>query len=263
MVVKFFNVAIDAIFKNWTALQLAVNQSAGGPQSKEKAEWMKGVTENWFYENSNLDKYEVEDFLEQIIINEFYVQIDDGSLYEVASKVCEFYDICTKNDEETIRKKLLTLPRCDLSKCRVKDGDDAEVGLENPEENLESIENLEIEKKKKYEPEIDEDGFEMVQSRRGKGKKQKTKPADDKKDENTADDNNDKKDEKEEKDDPKDEKGEQNNDENHKKNENNSESPSAESSEPVQQPKTDLDKRDASPDPLDLIQAELDKYMPQ
>ena len=72
-----FRTAITAIFKNWTALQLAVNhvsgwykkikfarynffpQNAGGPQSKEKAEWMEESLETWFYENKDLEPYEV------------------------------------------------------------------------------------------------------------------------------------------------------------------------------------------------------------
>ena len=136
MVVKLFNVAIDAIFKNWAALQLAVkhvskkkiqitissilfisfptdhpkcfsfSQEAGGPQSKEKADWMAGATENWFYENKDLQDFEVEDFLGEIMQNEFNLQIDDGSLEEVARSVCEYYDICSASDEEVVRTKL-------------------------------------------------------------------------------------------------------------------------------------------------------------
>jgi len=170
MVVKFFNVAIDAIFKNWSALQLAVAHQAGGPESREKAEWMKSATENWFYENSNLEKWEVEGFLETVIVNEFYVQIDDGSLYEVAGKVCDFFEICSNSDEETIRKKLLTLPKCDLSKCMVKDADDDAVAMDTTEEYLKQIEDLEISKKVRNEPEIDEDGFEMVKPKQRKNK---------------------------------------------------------------------------------------------
>jgi len=170
MVVKFFNVAIDAIFKNWSALQLAVAHQAGGPESREKAEWMKSATENWFYENNNLEKWEVEGFLETVIVNEFYVQIDDGSLYEVAGKVCDFFEICSNSDEETIRKKLLTLPKCDLSKCMVKDADDDAVAMDTTEEYLKQIDDLEISKKVRNEPEIDEDGFEMVKPKQRKNK---------------------------------------------------------------------------------------------
>ena len=68
---------------------------------------MVGVTENWFYENKDLDWFEVADFLGQIMQNEFILQVDDGSLDEVAKKVCKYYKICTTESEENIRAKLL------------------------------------------------------------------------------------------------------------------------------------------------------------
>merc|ERR1719383_1147235 len=91
---KYFKVAIDALFKNWTALQMLVGTGAGGPQSREKAEWMTGVTENWFYENKDLEVYEVSVFLDEILINEFNVSVDDGSLEDVARSICEFFSLC-------------------------------------------------------------------------------------------------------------------------------------------------------------------------
>ena len=48
-------------------------KQAGGPLSKEKAEWLVGATETWFYENRNLQDFEVGDFLEDVISNEFNV----------------------------------------------------------------------------------------------------------------------------------------------------------------------------------------------
>merc|ERR1711953_1199819 len=63
---KYFKVAIDALFKNWTALQMLARDGAGGPQSRDKAEWMTGATENWFYENKDLDVYE-RDSLKSVI----------------------------------------------------------------------------------------------------------------------------------------------------------------------------------------------------
>ena len=67
---------------------------------------MAGATENWFYENKDLQDFEVEDFLGEIMQNEFNLQIDDGSLEEVARSVCEYYDLCSASDEELVRTKL-------------------------------------------------------------------------------------------------------------------------------------------------------------
>jgi len=165
MGVKLFNQSIDAIFKNWSALQLAVAHQSGGPQTKEKAEWLVGATENWFYENDNLQDWEVAEFLEDIISAEFNLQIDDGSLLEVGRKICEYFEFCSKNEESAILTKLLSLPRCDLDKCKVEDDDDMEE-INDTEDSVVKIDNLEIAEKK--EPEVDEDGFQMVPSRKKK-----------------------------------------------------------------------------------------------
>ena len=65
-------------------------QHAGGTQSKEKAEWLEDVTEEWFYENKDVEPYELQDFLEEIIEAEFNLQIDDGSVGEVTSQLDNF-----------------------------------------------------------------------------------------------------------------------------------------------------------------------------
>eukprot|EP00090_Calanus_glacialis_P032668 TRINITY_DN54137_c0_g1_i1.p1 TRINITY_DN54137_c0_g1~~TRINITY_DN54137_c0_g1_i1.p1 ORF type:complete len:178 (+),score=54.99 TRINITY_DN54137_c0_g1_i1:36-536(+) len=165
MGVLLFSHAIDAIFKNWSALQLAVAHQSGGPQSKEKAEWLVGATESWFYQNKDLQDWEVGDLLEEIISNEFNLQIDDGSLVEVGRKICEYFEFCSSNNENAIRTKLLSLPRCDLAKCKVEDDED-DMDTDITEENEVIIDNLEIHEKK--EPEVDEDGFQMVTTKKKK-----------------------------------------------------------------------------------------------
>ena len=64
------------------------------------------VTENWFYQNKDLESYEVADFLEEIISNEFNLRIDDGSPEEIARTVCDYFSICSTSSEENVRIKL-------------------------------------------------------------------------------------------------------------------------------------------------------------
>jgi len=190
---KLFNVAIDAIFKNWSALQLAVYHDAGWPHSKEKAEWLVGVTENWFYENKDLEYYEVADFLEEIIQNEFHCFVEDGSLREVAREVCFYFKYCSTRDEETVRRKLQSLPKCDLSRCTVENMvtdtegnslslDDDDSPSSSSQSQLPEIEKLSISeydkqvelRKESKAPEVDEDGFETVKTKTKKKKKEVT-----------------------------------------------------------------------------------------
>jgi len=171
----YFRTAITAIFKNWSALQLCVAHQGGGPQSKEKAEWMEEVTENWFHENRDIQAFEVEEFLGEILETEFQLQIDDGSLGEVSRKVCESFTICTSQPEAVVLERLKALPRCDLSKCLVEEGEEMEedggevvrqVAPSTPA--VEELAGMEIGHR---EPEIDEEGFQMVSNKKGGRKK--------------------------------------------------------------------------------------------
>lgn len=154
-------------------------QQAGGPKSRQKAEWMVDVTENWFYLNNDIENYEVSDFLEEIMHNEFSLRVDDGSLLQVGTYVTEYYKICTTESytEDTIINFLHHLPKCDVSKCRYADEVEEigegianyNTGALNMDVN-DSLREDQPEKppKQREEPEIDEDGFEMVKSRKKK-----------------------------------------------------------------------------------------------
>lgn len=131
---KNFHIAVDAIFQNWTALQLAVKQGAAGPHSQAVAAWMVDATVQWFSENKNLEFYEVEEFLEDILNQEFNLIVEDGSVTETSKLVCEYYALCnSKMSEENIQEKLRQLPKCDLSKCKV-DLEEQDVTIESSEQ---------------------------------------------------------------------------------------------------------------------------------
>lgn len=143
---KNFQISVDAILKNWTALQLAVSQGAGGPQSKEIAQWMVDATVQWFNENNNLEPYEVTEFLEQIIIQELNLMIDDGSSDEIGTTLCEFYQLCTSSKStDEIVSKIRTLPKCDLSKCKV-DGEPLNTINEDENKLEQQMSNMEVDK---------------------------------------------------------------------------------------------------------------------
>ena len=142
-------------------------------KSREKAEWLVDVTENWFYLNNDIENCEVADYLGEIMKNEFVVQIEDGSLLQMGTYCTEYWKICTNEtySEETIFNFLHHLPKCDLAKVRLQDYEDADMA---PSTNqigsmgisLEAEPKEPKEPKKREEPEIDEDGFEMVKKKK-------------------------------------------------------------------------------------------------
>ena len=86
-----FSQAVQAVLDSWSVLQVAVENGFGGADSSAKARWMVDAVTQWFGENSDLDPYEVEDFLADILNNEFNTLADDGSLKAIAEMICQSY----------------------------------------------------------------------------------------------------------------------------------------------------------------------------
>jgi len=79
-----------------------VEHQFGGVQSKEKAEWMTGVVENFFYENDNLISEEVADYIGEMLDNEFNSICEDGSLEELSNKLCCFFNAINNGKEDEV-----------------------------------------------------------------------------------------------------------------------------------------------------------------
>ena len=94
---------VSLLIGGWHVLQVAVDNSLGGPQSKEKAEWMVEVTTQYLTNNgkpitthlagcvtvcyvitAGVHAYDIEDFLDAILDQEFNTLVEDGSLSEVS-----------------------------------------------------------------------------------------------------------------------------------------------------------------------------------
>nr|XP_021404278.1 pre-rRNA-processing protein TSR2 homolog [Lonchura striata domestica] len=81
-----FAEGVRAVLGGWAALQLAVAQGFGGPQGPEKAAWLSSALLDFFTQNADLEQEEVEDFLAEVMDNEFDTVVEDGSLQQVGSQ---------------------------------------------------------------------------------------------------------------------------------------------------------------------------------
>ncbi|XP_065715630.1 pre-rRNA-processing protein TSR2 homolog [Patagioenas fasciata] len=82
-----FAQGVRAVLGGWAALQLAVAQGFGGPQSPEKAAWLAGALQDFFTQNADLQEEEVEEFLAEVMDNEFDTAVEDGSLRQVSREL--------------------------------------------------------------------------------------------------------------------------------------------------------------------------------
>lgn len=161
---RHFSTAVDAILRNWVALQLTINHS--GTNGLQFNSWLKESLVNWFKENENLEIQEVEGFLEDIIVTEFNVEIDDGSYSEVAGLICRFFTICSSQPEDQVLNQLRALPKCDLSLCHTKDGEEDSVADHQNQQEVSMDVETESRPVRSAPPEPDEDGFVTVVSRK-------------------------------------------------------------------------------------------------
>ncbi|XP_039221992.1 pre-rRNA-processing protein TSR2 homolog isoform X1 [Crotalus tigris] len=86
-----FRQGVQAVLDSWAVLQIAVENGFGGAHSQEKAEWMVGAVEQYFESNVDLEPEEIEDFLAELMNNEFNTIIEDGSLAQVSQQLCLFF----------------------------------------------------------------------------------------------------------------------------------------------------------------------------
>uniref|UniRef100_A0A4W3GTS7 Pre-rRNA-processing protein TSR2 homolog n=1 Tax=Callorhinchus milii TaxID=7868 RepID=A0A4W3GTS7_CALMI len=108
---KLGYVLTKAVFTTLTSglvsgLQIAVDNGFGGQYSQQKAEWMAGVLAQYFLDNADLDTQEVEDYISELMYNEFDTVIEDGSLAEVAAQTCTFYNLCCRGQEAEVRDRI-------------------------------------------------------------------------------------------------------------------------------------------------------------
>lgn len=82
-----FDLSIALTLSAWPALTLAVQNSWGGPQSSEKRDWFAGAISELIESTPNADVEYVEEFLLQVMYDEFEINIEDGSGEEIASKI--------------------------------------------------------------------------------------------------------------------------------------------------------------------------------
>ncbi|KAL8164310.1 UNVERIFIED_CONTAM: hypothetical protein K2H54_048768 [Gekko kuhli] len=111
-----FGQGVRAVLGNWPVLQIAVENGFGGAYSQEKAEWLVGAVEQYFQSNvfvpwsnfpaADLEPEEVDDFLAEVMNNEFDTMIEDGSLGQVSQQLCLFFSQCQQGNEAAVQEAI-------------------------------------------------------------------------------------------------------------------------------------------------------------
>ncbi|KAK2771556.1 pre-rRNA-processing protein tsr2 [Colletotrichum kahawae] len=184
-----FEQAVALSLHMWPALSLAVQNHWGGPDSADKRDWFAGAVTELFPAyvkiangqavpaNNNAveepDTEYVETFLLQVMVDEFEVNVDDETGFDVAERIIKIRADCAKGKFEAVdelRKNWESRKGAKVDGLYKKiEGGDQETDWEDDSEDdedgdvdMDEAPQLVAAPKEKPQPEVDEDGFTMV-----------------------------------------------------------------------------------------------------
>ncbi|XP_015797062.3 pre-rRNA-processing protein TSR2 homolog [Nothobranchius furzeri] len=110
---------IRAVLHTWPVLQIAVDNGFGGIYGQQKAEWMVDVIQQYFYDNTDLQQYEVEDFLSELMDQEFNTMVEDGSLPQVSLHLLQVFGLWQQGALQQLQQKVTTLTQNRSQRAKV------------------------------------------------------------------------------------------------------------------------------------------------
>ncbi|XP_078286246.1 pre-rRNA-processing protein TSR2 homolog isoform X2 [Rhinoraja longicauda] len=123
--------------------KIALENGFGGVHSQQKADWMVTAVEQYFLDNADLHRLEVEELLAELLDNEFDTMVEDGSVQEVAQEIWTTFALCQRGQEAEVRGRIQRLVQRKHSirvevvpgKSRAGDEDSEEEEEEEEEED--------------------------------------------------------------------------------------------------------------------------------
>ena len=174
-----FDLGIWHALFNWNNLTVAVQNQWGGPDSSDKRDWLAGQISELFAAEPLTDQEDVEVVLLQVLEDEFGVRVEDETEVAVAREIMAIrkeigegstamVDALQKKWEDRKGKEVAT------GSVNVKETNQDFEG-DSVDEETDEDEDVDMDDapalvpakpKAKPEPEIDEDGFETVVSKK-------------------------------------------------------------------------------------------------
>lgn len=175
-----FELAVCMAIYKWDELNTAVDNLWGGPKSADKRDWISGVIIELFDEKV-VDLQLIEETLLYAMVDEFEAEIDNDSALEIAVLILKFYrqvaqgkydEILALYDKWQLKqqsKKLTT----EIQIGADPNNPDAETSSEDEGDDQDDVPMLQTESNMEVDepqgPIVDDDGFELVQSKGKRG----------------------------------------------------------------------------------------------
>ena len=180
-----FDLSIALALSTWPALTLAVQNSWGGPDSLEKRDWFAGAISDLISTTPDADVEYVEEFVLQVMNDEFDVNVEDGSGEKIAAKIIGLRKLTMQGDFGMV-DEMFSKWQERQSKgggggkinfqhvARDGDEDDTDWDSDDIEEEDDDDDDVDMEDapslvkapKEKVQPKVDEEGFTEVVGRK-------------------------------------------------------------------------------------------------
>ncbi|OJK02314.1 hypothetical protein ASPACDRAFT_41136 [Aspergillus aculeatus ATCC 16872] len=164
---NYLDLGITLALHNWPALTLAVQSLWGGPTSVDKRDWLCGAISEMLATRPETDSYDLEDVLVQVMTDEFDVDVDDESAAAVADQIMEMKAQTERGEYAGIQhigRRGRGMGEEDSDDD--EDEEDEEDGAMDVDMDDAGAPALVRAPREKVEPEVDDDGFTTVVSKK-------------------------------------------------------------------------------------------------
>ncbi|RCK56391.1 Pre-rRNA-processing protein TSR2 [Candida viswanathii] len=176
-----FELGVCMAVHKWEELATAVDNAWGGPRSSEKRDWISGIVIELFAESKIVDVQLIEETLLYAMVDEFDTQVDNDSALEIADLIVRIYrDVMrleygvidglyerwvAKGGDKKVEGKKVHVEN-DPNNPDVSDDEEEE----EEEEKEHDHDGMDVDEPMEEAPQlvgpvVDDDGFELVQSK--------------------------------------------------------------------------------------------------
>ncbi|EDO16108.1 hypothetical protein Kpol_1001p20 [Vanderwaltozyma polyspora DSM 70294] len=174
-----FELGVSMMVYRWDALDIAVENKWGGPDSAGKRDWITAVICDAFKSEKIIDVAYIEEILLYAMVDEFDTNVEDDSALPVASGIIDLYKQCDSMDYSGVEHLYTEFEQKQKSKASSSnrivhiENDPLNPDTSSSEEDEDDLEEEDVEMdidtettvNAAPEPIVDDDGFELVQKK--------------------------------------------------------------------------------------------------
>ncbi|XP_033977992.1 pre-rRNA-processing protein TSR2 homolog isoform X1 [Trematomus bernacchii] len=160
-----FSEAVREVLLSWPVLQIAVDNGFGGVYGTQKADWMVDVVQQFFHDNADLQRGEVEDFLSDIMNQEFNTVVEDGSLPQLCDALLQMFSQWQQGALQTLRNTIDSLSQKKSERAKVTPPPPQSDEDEDEEPQVMECEPSAPSVSRKADPPEEEEGWTVVKKK--------------------------------------------------------------------------------------------------